>query len=87
MTASPDSRTQVEIALFGGGLGLLSAAAGVGLYALAHLPASLSSVSLLIQPLTATIAAWALLHESMGPWQMTGGVLLLWGIYLSKKGS
>ncbi|MDF3037037.1 MAG: EamA/RhaT family transporter, partial [Paucimonas sp.] len=34
-------------------------------YAMAHLSASLSSVSLLIQPLTATIAAWLLLQEPM----------------------
>jgi hypothetical protein len=44
MTASNDSRTRVEAALFGGGLGLLSAAAGVGLYALAH-PSSLNHAS------------------------------------------
>lgn len=56
-------------------------------YASAHLPASLSSVSLLIQPLTATIAAWILFHEVIGPIQMAGGALLLWGIYLSKRGS
>ena len=56
-------------------------------YASAHLPASLSSVSLLIQPLTATIAAWLIFAEAIGPWQMLGGVLLLWGIFLSKRGS
>ncbi|HEY0847676.1 MAG TPA: DMT family transporter [Noviherbaspirillum sp.] len=56
-------------------------------YALAHLPASLSSVSLLIQPLTAAIAAWLLFQEAIGPLQMVGGALLLWGIYLSKRGS
>jgi drug/metabolite transporter (DMT)-like permease len=56
-------------------------------YALAHLPASLSSVSLLIQPLTAAIAAWLIFQEAIGPIQMVGGALLLWGIYLSKKGS
>ena len=56
-------------------------------YASAHLSASLSSVSLLIQPLTATIAAWVLFHEAIGLLQMGGGVLLLWGIYLAKKGS
>lgn len=56
-------------------------------YAFAHLPASLSSVSLLIQPLTATIAAWIIFNEAIGPVQMAGGVLLLWGIYLSKRGS
>jgi drug/metabolite transporter (DMT)-like permease len=56
-------------------------------YALAHLPASLSSVSLLIQPLTAAIAAWIIFGEAIGPLQMLGGALLIWGIYLSKKGS
>jgi drug/metabolite transporter (DMT)-like permease len=56
-------------------------------YALAHLPASLASVSLLIQPLTATIAAWIIFNEAIGPAQMAGGALLLWGIYLSKRGS
>ncbi len=56
-------------------------------YASAHLSASLSSVSLLIQPLTATIAAWILFQETIGPLQMGGGVLLLWGISLAKKGS
>ncbi|HZW11742.1 MAG TPA: DMT family transporter [Noviherbaspirillum sp.] len=56
-------------------------------YALAHLPASLASVSLLIQPLTAAIAAWIIFQEAIGPIQMAGGALLLWGIYLSKRGS
>jgi drug/metabolite transporter (DMT)-like permease len=56
-------------------------------YASAHLPPSLSSVSLLIQPLTATIAAWVLFGEAIGPWQLAGGVLLLWGISLSRRGS
>lgn len=56
-------------------------------YASAHLPASLSSISLLIQPLTAAIAAWLLFQEAIGPMQMAGGALLLWGIYLSKRGS
>ncbi|KRB87863.1 DMT family transporter [Noviherbaspirillum sp. Root189] len=56
-------------------------------YAFAHLPASLSSVSLLIQPLTAAVAAWLIFQEAIGPLQMAGGALLLWGIYLSKKGS
>jgi drug/metabolite transporter (DMT)-like permease len=56
-------------------------------YALAHLPASLSSVSLLIQPLTAAVAAWLIFQEAIGPLQMLGAALLLWGIYLSKRGS
>ena len=56
-------------------------------YAAAHLPASLTSVSLLIQPLTAAVAAWLIFQEAIGPIQMAGGALLLWGIYLSKRGS
>lgn len=56
-------------------------------YASAHLPASLSSVSLLIQPLTAAIAAWLIFQEAISSVQMAGGALLLWGIYLSKRGS
>jgi drug/metabolite transporter (DMT)-like permease len=56
-------------------------------YALAHLPAALSSVNLLIQPLTAAIAAWIILQEVIGPIQILGGILLVLGIYLSKQGS
>lgn len=56
-------------------------------YASAHLPASLSSVGLLIQPLTAAAAAWVLFTEKIGLVQMAGGALLLYGIYLSKRGS
>lgn len=56
-------------------------------YASAHLPASLSSVGLLIQPLTAAIAAWILFAEALAPVQMAGAALLLSGIYLSRRGS
>lgn len=71
------------------GLALIAQIGGqtVIAYAFAHLPASLSSVSLLIQPLTAAIAAWLIFQEAILPLQMVGGALLLWGIYLSKKGS
>lgn len=56
-------------------------------YAFAHLPSSLASISLLIQPLTAAVAAWALFGEAIGPLRLCGGALLLCGIYLSKRGS
>jgi len=56
-------------------------------YALAHLPASFSSVSLLIQPCTAAVAAWILLGERMSAPQITGGLLVLAGIWLSKRTS
>jgi drug/metabolite transporter (DMT)-like permease len=71
------------------GLALIAQIGGqtVIAYASAHLPAALSSISLLIQPLTATIAAWIIFQETIGPLQMAGAVLLLLGIYLSKRGS
>lgn len=71
------------------GLALLAQIGGqtVIAYASAHLSPSLSSVSLLIQPLTATLAAWAIFAEAIGTFQILGGALLLGGIYLSKRGS
>ncbi len=69
------------------GLALIAQIGGqtVIAYSSAHLPASLSSVGLLVQPLTAALAAWILFHESISPFQMAGGMLLLGGIYLSRQ--
>ena len=71
------------------GLALVSHAAGQGLiaYALAHLPAAFSSVSLLVQPLMAALFAWALLAEGLVPLQVAGGLIVLAGIYLARRGS
>jgi len=71
------------------GLAVVSQILGQGLiaYAFAHLPASLSSVSLLIQPVVAALAAWALFGEAIGPAQLIGGVIVLAGIWLAKRGS
>ncbi len=71
------------------GLALISHAAGQGLiaYALAHLPAAFSSVSLLLQPVMAALFAWALLGEALVPLQIAGGVAVLAGIYLARRGS
>src|SRR5688572_21905986 len=71
------------------GLALISHAAGQGLiaYALAYLPAAFSSVSLLFQPVMAALFAWALLSESLVPLQILGGVIVLAGIYLARRGS
>ena len=51
------------------GLAIVTQILGQGLiaYAFAHLPASLSSLSLLIQPATAVIFAWILFDEAMTP--------------------
>jgi drug/metabolite transporter (DMT)-like permease len=71
------------------GLALISHAAGQGLiaYALAHLPATFSSVGLLLQPVIAAGFAWVLLAEPLVPLQIAGGVVVLVGIYLARRGS
>ena len=71
------------------GLALVSHAAGQGLiaYALAHLPAAFSSVGLLFQPVMAALFAWVLLSESLVPLQVLGGLVVLAGIYLARRGS
>jgi drug/metabolite transporter (DMT)-like permease len=71
------------------GLALVSHAAGQGLiaYALAHLPAAFSSVSLLFQPVMAALFAWLLLSEGLVPLQIAGGIVVLFGIYLARRGS
>jgi drug/metabolite transporter (DMT)-like permease len=60
---------------------------GLIAYAFAHLPASLSSVSLLIQPVMATLFAWWLFGEAIGPAQFIGGAIVLAGIWIAKKAS
>ena len=71
------------------GLALVSHAAGQGLiaYALAHLPAAFSSVSLLFQPVMAALFAWLLLAEPLTAAQVAGAVVVLLGIYLARRGS
>lgn len=70
------------------GLALVSQVAGQGciVYALAHLPAAFSTVSLLIQPVIAALAAWYLFGEALGPWQGLGAVMVLIGIVLARLG-
>jgi len=71
------------------GLALISHAAGQGLiaYALAHLPATFSSVGLLLQPVIAAFFAWVLLGEPLVTLQILGGAVVLAGIYLARRGS
>jgi drug/metabolite transporter (DMT)-like permease len=83
------------LALTAGGWALLvlfafvSQVAGQGMIAqaLAHLPASFSSVGLLIQPVAAAFYAWALLGEALGPLQALGGAVVLAGIFLAHRAS
>jgi drug/metabolite transporter (DMT)-like permease len=71
------------------GLALVSHAAGQGLiaYALAHLPAAFSSVGLLLQPVMAALFAWLILSEGLDALQIAGGIVVLAGIYLARRGS
>jgi drug/metabolite transporter (DMT)-like permease len=64
------------------GLALISQVAGQSLiaYAMAHLPATFSSVGLLFQPVMAALFAWILLGEAVSALQLAGGVTVLIGI-------
>jgi len=68
-------------------LALIPHVAGQSLIAwgFARLPAALSSVSLLLQVVVATLCAWLLLGETMLPVQMAGGLIVLAGIYLARR--
>lgn len=69
------------------GLAMVSQILGQGLiaYAFAHLSAALSSVTVLIQPVVATVLAWLLFNESLGLLQLLGGVLVLTGIFAARR--
>ena len=68
-------------------LALVSHAAGQSLiaFALAHLPAALGSLSLLIQPVAAAGLAWVLLAEALGWLQALGGAIVLAGILIARR--
>ena len=71
------------------GLALVSDVGGQSLiaYALAHLPASFSSVTLLVQPVMAAVFAWLILNEALHAWQALGGALVLAGIVWARRES
>jgi len=60
---------------------------GLIAWALAYLPVAFASVSLLVQPVTAALVAWALFGEQIGAQQAAGGVIVLAGIMLARRGS
>jgi len=69
------------------GLALISQAAGQSLiaYAMAHLPATFSSVGLLLQPVMAALFAWVLLGEALGAIAIAGGAAVLVGIAITHR--
>jgi drug/metabolite transporter (DMT)-like permease len=71
------------------GLAWVSHVSGQGMivFSLAALPATFSSVSLLWQPVMAAMLAWLLLDETLVPLQLLGGVIVLAGIFIARRGS
>jgi len=71
------------------GVALISQASGQGLiaFALAHLPASFSSVSLLVLPVSAAVLTGAILGETLGPIEAVGGAVVLAGIWIAARAS
>lgn len=69
------------------GLALVSQVAGQGLIAwgLAHVPASIGSVVLLLQPAVAALVAWMLFGEALGGAEILGGAVILLGIHIARK--
>jgi drug/metabolite transporter (DMT)-like permease len=69
------------------GLAIVSHFGGQALiaFALGHLPASFSSVSLLLQPVIAALLAAALLNEPLTTLQVAGGSITLIGIVLASR--
>ncbi|MGO8949855.1 MAG: DMT family transporter [Ktedonobacterales bacterium] len=70
------------------GLGLISQVVGwlAINYALGHLPAALVSATLLGQPVLTAAFAVPFLGEALGPRQLLGGLIALFGIYLANRG-
>jgi len=56
---------------------------GLIIYALALLPASFSSLTLLVQPIVAALVAWVVLSEPLGVLQALGGAIVIAGILLA----
>lgn len=63
-------------------------AGGQGLvtFAIAWLPATFSSLTMLIQPVVATLLAWAILGESITAFQIVGGLIVIAGILTARRG-
>ena len=70
------------------GLGLVHVAGQGGVaWALGRLPAALTAVTVLIQPVVAAILGWLLFAETMTAVQMAGGAAVLAGVVLAQLSS
>lgn len=69
-------------------LALVSHVGGQGLiaYALAHLPAAFSSVTMLLEVVSAAFLGWVFLAEPLGLWQWVGAAIIVSGIFVTNRG-
>jgi drug/metabolite transporter (DMT)-like permease len=68
------------------GLGIMHVTGqGAIAWALGRLPASVTSVVVLVQPVVATVLGWLLFGEVFGPGQMLGGAIALTGVILAQR--
>lgn len=70
------------------GVGIVSHACGQGLIAwgLGGVPASLATVTLLIQPLTTAVLGVVILGQPLVPWQVIGGIAVMLGLFVAIRG-
>ncbi len=70
------------------GLGFVSHFLGQGLisWGIAGVPASLGSVTLLLQPLGTALLAVPLLGQALVPWQIAGAIAVVFGLFLAVRG-
>lgn len=57
------------------------------IYGLAHVPATLGSVTLLIQPVISAVLAWWIFAETLGLGHLVGAAFILTGVGLARAGS
>ncbi|MGD2132149.1 MAG: DMT family transporter [Maricaulaceae bacterium] len=71
------------------GLALITHIGGQGglAYGLGRLPAALSALVVLIQPVVASLLAWVLFAEALGPLELSGGALVIVGVIVAQRRS
>jgi drug/metabolite transporter (DMT)-like permease len=72
----------IAVALFSTAMAYL-----LGITALRFVPSTVASVLGLAEPVVATALAWLMLHESLGPIQLAGAVVLLGGAAVVELGA
>lgn len=54
---------------------------------LAHVSAGFGSMVLLLQPAVAAVIAWFLFNEPLSGWQAAGGIAILIGLFMARRGT